>query len=88
MGAAWSTLLTFMVLLVIAERAVRRVFPVQWPWRRIVLPAVGAAAVYAAGMSLEPFAGMHAGVGLTVVKLLLLVGWAAWTWAGGFLRKA
>lgn len=88
MGAAWATVLAFAALLVIAERSVRNVFPIRWPWRRIVMPAVGAAAVCAAGMSLVPLAGMRAGWALISVKLLLLVGWAAWTWAGGFLRKA
>lgn len=87
MGAAWATLLAFVVLALITERAVRSVFPIAWPWRRIVLPAVGAGAVYAAGMSLQPVAGMQPGVGLTALKLLLLVGWAAWIWAGGFLRR-
>jgi O-antigen/teichoic acid export membrane protein len=47
MGAAWATLLAFMVLALITERAVRAVFPVPWPWRRILVPAAGAAAVYA-----------------------------------------
>jgi O-antigen/teichoic acid export membrane protein len=87
MGAAWATLLAFVVLALVAERAVRAVFPVPWPWRRIVTPAVGAAAVYAAGMSLEPVAGLHSLAAQTAVKLLLLVGWAAWIWAGGFLRR-
>jgi O-antigen/teichoic acid export membrane protein len=87
MGAAWATLLAFIALLLIAERSVRAVFPVQWPWKRIVTPAVGAAAVYAAGMALGPVADMADGWAQSGVKMLLLVGWAAWTWAGGFLRK-
>lgn len=86
-GAAWATLLAFVVLCLVAERAVRGVFPVEWPWRRIVVPAAGAAAVYAAGMALVPVAHMPEGPLLAGVKLLLLVGWAAWTWAGGFLRE-
>jgi len=87
MGAAWATLLAFMALALVTERAVRPVFAVAWPWRRIAMPAVGAAAVYAAGMSLEPLAGLHEGAAQTGVKLLLLVGWAAWTRAGGYLSK-
>ena len=87
MGAAWATLLAFLVLCVITERAVRTVFPVPWPWKRIVLPAAGALAVYAAGMSLEPVAHLAPGPAQAAVKVLLLVGWASWIWAGGFLRK-
>jgi len=87
MGAAWATLLAFVVLALVAERAVRPVFAVPWPWRRIVTPAVGAAAVYGAGLALEPVAGLRSVAAQTAVKLVLLVGWAAWTWVGGFLRK-
>jgi len=86
-GAAWATLLAFVVLALVAERAVRPVFAVPWPWRRIVTPAVGAAAVYGAGLALEPVAGLRSVAAQTAVKLVLLVGWAAWTWVGGFLRK-
>jgi O-antigen/teichoic acid export membrane protein len=87
-GSAWATLLAFVVLAYLAERAVRPVFAVPWPWRRIVTPALGAVAVYAAGMALGPVAGLHEGPVHTAVKLALLVGWAAWTWGLGSLRKA
>ncbi|HZM01104.1 MAG TPA: polysaccharide biosynthesis C-terminal domain-containing protein [Planctomycetota bacterium] len=88
MGAAWATLLSFIALAFVTGRAVQPVFPVPWPWRRIMVPAVGAAAVYAAGASLGPVAGLQDGAAQTALKLALLVGWAAWIRAGGFLRRS
>jgi O-antigen/teichoic acid export membrane protein len=81
MGAAWATLLTFALLLVMTVSVVRAVFEVRWPWRRLFVPALSAAAVQAVATlaNLPPGA---AGIG---IKLALFLGWLAWMFAGGFL---
>jgi O-antigen/teichoic acid export membrane protein len=80
-GAAWATLGAFVVLLVVTLRAGSAVFRVDWPWARVLRPALGAAAVYVLGTAFAPPVGwLSAGL-----KLGLLALWVAWMWAGGFL---
>jgi O-antigen/teichoic acid export membrane protein len=81
LGAAWATLFSFVVLLAVTLRAGRPVFPVTWPWARVLRPALAGAAVYALGTAFAPPPGWAS----ASLKLALLVGWTAWMWAGGFL---
>jgi O-antigen/teichoic acid export membrane protein len=81
MGAAWSTLLTFALLLVITVRVVRPVFPVAWPWRRVFVPALAGAALQGGVM----LADLPPGAGSIGIKLAAFLGWLAWMYAGGFL---
>ncbi len=85
MGAAWATLGTFALLLVATARAVRPVYPVDWPWRRTIVPAAAAAALFAASLAIGPVTGLGPGPGALAVKLGLFLAWAAWMWKGGFL---
>ena len=83
LGAAWATLLTFVVLLVITVRVVRPVYDVAWPWRKTVAPALVGGAALAAGLLLSPDALVPA----LAFKLGLFVAWVVWVWYGGFFGR-
>jgi O-antigen/teichoic acid export membrane protein len=81
LGAAWATLGAFVVLLAVTLRAGRPVFPVTWPWARVLRPALAAAAVYTLGTACSPPAGLAS----ASLKTALWIGWMLWMWSGGFL---
>jgi len=80
-ACAWVTMVTFAVLFAITVRAVRPVFPVPWPWRRVFVPALSAAALCVAGSVADLAPGMTS-IGIKLTGFLL---WLTWMWAGGFL---
>ncbi|MHC5210860.1 MAG: lipopolysaccharide biosynthesis protein [Planctomycetota bacterium] len=81
LGAAWATLGSFAILLAVTLRAGRPIFPVSWPWARVLRPALAGAAVFALGTTFAPEAGWTS----ASLKAVLWLGWLAWMWAGGFL---
>ena len=81
MGSAWATLLTFALLLVVTVAVARPVYPVDWPWRRVLQPALAAGALFAAALLVAP----ETFIAAVAVKLVVFAAWLVWMWFGGFL---
>lgn len=84
-AAAWVTAATFLLLLVVTLRVVRRTFAVDFAWGRMVSPLLVASAVCAAGLlAVPPELGLVGDVpaGTIAVKLALGAAWLIWMWAG------
>ncbi|HEX5009722.1 MAG TPA: oligosaccharide flippase family protein [Planctomycetota bacterium] len=90
MAAAWITVATFLLLLVLTLRAVRPVFPVNFLWGRTLACAGAAGVLLAVGLWVLPadlgllpadlrvVGGLP--LGTMAIKLGLLAVWAGWTW--------
>jgi O-antigen/teichoic acid export membrane protein len=83
MGSAWATLVTFALLVIMGVRAARPVFAVDWPWRRMLMPALSAVLLCGAGV----LADLTPGLASLGIKSAAITAWLAWMWAGGFLDR-
>ncbi len=83
MGAAWATMITFALLVIMGVRAVRPVFKVAWPWRRLLMPALSATVLCVAGV----LADLTPGPASIGIKLAAFLAWMFWMLAGGFLER-
>ncbi len=83
-GAALATALTFAVLALTTQLAVRSRFPYAIQWTRTFLPLVAAVIACIAGDWLAP----RIGIASWITKSIVLGGWIAWAWFGGFVQSA
>lgn len=83
MGAAWATLISFVVSEWLVYREAQRIHPIGYEWKRIVRLAVLAVAVCAVSLSLPPFP-LAASV---AVHAALFGGYLVLVWMGGVLPE-
>jgi O-antigen/teichoic acid export membrane protein len=83
MGAAASTVITFGVLVVITRLKAQEVFPIFVSWRKVALPGLAAALLFAGSLWAadlpEPWP--------LSIKVASCVVWFGWVWAGGFFDR-